>query len=585
MPTKEAIKKAKELKVRRALSAVPQSVYELSEKVGLPLEDCQDALASVEKAKETKEGWVIPDQATVEAIYRDAYGFTPTMKQRACLQKDNNALVFWALDNNRFKGIDPIVAETGLSQGGVKNALKELKTLDLADGAVNEWLRGGEPYEIEYVRQKLLAVLTEPKRIDEWIEIVETEYSQEVVSNAIALLQQEKLVGYDLHNCKYYSMKLDNDSKDSEVQADSDRADSNDDDINNPPLNRIRIDGGTQPRTELNEDVIAEYAEQMREGVEFPAITAYFDGVSYWLADGFHRYWAATRAEVEVAVHFIKGAKRDAILHSVGANANHGLRRSNADKRKAVKTLLEDAEWMQWSDRAIARQCQVSADLVGSVRRELEPKGEDAICRNRQIETSHSRKVQRGDQVYEQRVQPKQQKKVEPTPISQPTAVVEPEPDLEEENTDHKERIVEPPTKKLLSIREDICLAAHEFLDRNKAGQELDKDQDLFWIISKPDPELENFFHKWEGKTFNQALIITPNSIDYNWNDFLLKKSNGLAFWSDSKMIASHFVFYFASQPNLTDFRNSFGEFGITYISHIHKEEWHAKLEALTVKS
>ena len=32
---------------------------------------------------------------------------------------------------------------------------------------------------------------------------------------------------------------------------------------------------------------------------------------------------------------------------------------TNADKRRAVETLLNDAEWATWSDREIARQCGV----------------------------------------------------------------------------------------------------------------------------------------------------------------------------------------------------------------------------------
>nr|WP_244557034.1 hypothetical protein [Fulvimarina manganoxydans] len=63
-----------------------------------------------------------------------------------------------------------------------------------------------------------------------------------------------------------------------------------------------------------------------------------------------------------------QGTRRDAILHSVGANATHGMRRTNADKRRAVTRLLEDAEWAAWSDREIARRCGVSQPFVGSMR-------------------------------------------------------------------------------------------------------------------------------------------------------------------------------------------------------------------------
>lgn len=63
-----------------------------------------------------------------------------------------------------------------------------------------------------------------------------------------------------------------------------------------------------------------------------------------------------------------QGSCRDAILHSLGANASHGIRRTNADKRKAVEIMLEDEEWGQWSDREIARKCGVGNQLVSHVR-------------------------------------------------------------------------------------------------------------------------------------------------------------------------------------------------------------------------
>jgi hypothetical protein len=42
--------------------------------------------------------------------------------------------------------------------------------------------------------------------------------------------------------------------------------------------------------------------------------------------------------------------------------------RTNADKRRAVMALLNDAEWAKWSDREIARRCAVGAPLVGRLR-------------------------------------------------------------------------------------------------------------------------------------------------------------------------------------------------------------------------
>jgi hypothetical protein len=65
-----------------------------------------------------------------------------------------------------------------------------------------------------------------------------------------------------------------------------------------------------------------------------------------------------------------KGTRRDAILYAVGANEGHGLRRTPADKRKAVLTLLEDPEWSKWSNYQIAEACKVTPPFVLRLRRE-----------------------------------------------------------------------------------------------------------------------------------------------------------------------------------------------------------------------
>ena len=134
----------------------------------------------------------------------------------------------------------------------------------------------------------------------------------------------------------------------------------------------IRTDGGTQPRTGLNSELIDEYVEAMTEGAKFPPVTVFYDGASYWLADGFHRLEAAKKSgSLTIAVDLQPGTRRDAILHSVGANAIHGLRRSNADKRRAVLILLSDPQWSQWSNNEVAKRCGVAEGLVRKLKEEL----------------------------------------------------------------------------------------------------------------------------------------------------------------------------------------------------------------------
>lgn len=130
-------------------------------------------------------------------------------------------------------------------------------------------------------------------------------------------------------------------------------------------IEKIKIDSKAQARTRLCKATIAEYAEGYKNGATFPPITLYFDGQNYWLADGFHRYFGAqTAGKKQILEEITPGTLRDAVLHSLGANASHGLPRSNADKRKAIRTLLDDPEWTALSSREIARICNVSHPLV-----------------------------------------------------------------------------------------------------------------------------------------------------------------------------------------------------------------------------
>ena len=136
----------------------------------------------------------------------------------------------------------------------------------------------------------------------------------------------------------------------------------------------IRIDGDTQAREEISQSLINEYVADMEKGDQFPAVIAFFDGVEHWLADGFHRYFANKKLGIGSILTDVRtGTNRDAWLYSLGANGMHGLRRTNADKRKSVRRALDDFELQEWSNAEIARQCDVSPSLVASMRGDAAP--------------------------------------------------------------------------------------------------------------------------------------------------------------------------------------------------------------------
>lgn len=141
------------------------------------------------------------------------------------------------------------------------------------------------------------------------------------------------------------------------------------DNIATLPLDRIRLDGGTQSRAAIHEPTVSEYAEALEGGAEFPPIEVCLDGSDYWPWDGFHRLLAHKRAgKGKIRARVTTGSRRDAVLLSLGANASHGLRRTNDDKRRSVLAMLADAEWSSWSDREIARRCGVTHPFVAALR-------------------------------------------------------------------------------------------------------------------------------------------------------------------------------------------------------------------------
>jgi hypothetical protein len=137
-------------------------------------------------------------------------------------------------------------------------------------------------------------------------------------------------------------------------------------------ITQLTIELQTQSRVAINQDTVTDYADAMMDGENFPPVTAFYDGKSYYLADGYHRYFAAKKAGLEdIECDVKEGTLRDAVLFSVGVNSAHGLRRNNEDKRKSVMTILDDVEWAEWSDVLIAKKCQVSGAFVGRVRKTL----------------------------------------------------------------------------------------------------------------------------------------------------------------------------------------------------------------------
>lgn len=135
-------------------------------------------------------------------------------------------------------------------------------------------------------------------------------------------------------------------------------------------LKEIVLDPKLQCRAAMNPATVAEYLEVLNEGdATFPPVSVIRVEGELLLVDGWHRheaYRVAGRTVIPATVR--DGSRRDAVLAAIQANRSHGLRRTQADKERAVVALLMDREWAGMSNRDLAQLAGVSHVYVGNVR-------------------------------------------------------------------------------------------------------------------------------------------------------------------------------------------------------------------------
>lgn len=129
-----------------------------------------------------------------------------------------------------------------------------------------------------------------------------------------------------------------------------------------------------QMRTkEPDPGLIAEYAEVY---ADLPPVEVVQVGKRFIVTDGWHRvlaHQAANRGFVPciiVANDDLDGA----VWRAIGANKGHGLRRTNADKRRAVLAAISHPYAGDLSLRDIAEHCGVSHTYVADLKAEAAPK-------------------------------------------------------------------------------------------------------------------------------------------------------------------------------------------------------------------
>jgi len=140
----------------------------------------------------------------------------------------------------------------------------------------------------------------------------------------------------------------------------------------------ITVEKSLQVRARLDKATLDDYQLAIQADDTFPPVILFDDGTALRLADGFHRLAASRRLGcLEIEATVLKGSRGDALRYALTANNRHGLRMTNADKRRAVRLayelMLESDE--RWSASDVADMTGVSQPTVSKVREEMEGEG------------------------------------------------------------------------------------------------------------------------------------------------------------------------------------------------------------------
>ena len=159
-------------------------------------------------------------------------------------------------------------------------------------------------------------------------------------------------------------------------------------------LTDIRIDGKTQARKNIDPHWVLGMVENMKIGIIYDPVQARFDGSTYWLTDGFHRYHAYTQLGIkEIEVAYLPGSQFDAQLDAIKANNKHGKPLTREDKENRVLMALDCVLVEDKSNYAIAKLCEVSQSFVAAVR--------DPKVKEKQAEAKKQHTIKKASKIRE----------------------------------------------------------------------------------------------------------------------------------------------------------------------------------------
>jgi transposase len=134
-----------------------------------------------------------------------------------------------------------------------------------------------------------------------------------------------------------------------------------------------------QARESINPEAVNEYRERYEAGETLPPLQAFDVDGALHIVDGFHRAQAAVAAKVGAVDVLVvgRGSMDDAAWYAAGVNQGHGVRRTNADKRRAVEMALRSPRGEGKSFREVARHVGVSPNFVATLARDAGVSSDD----------------------------------------------------------------------------------------------------------------------------------------------------------------------------------------------------------------
>jgi len=142
-------------------------------------------------------------------------------------------------------------------------------------------------------------------------------------------------------------------------------------------LQDVDFNGSPMVRHDIRRDAVSEYMESYKKDkTKMPNIVLFSDEKGrYLIADGMHRFLAMAQLKFKAfPAEVLSGNYESALSYALTANERHGLRRSQADRRRCIEAAIK--QWPAKSNLAIAGACDVDNHTVKAVRDELEKRNQ-----------------------------------------------------------------------------------------------------------------------------------------------------------------------------------------------------------------